>query len=255
MMDEKLARMVKDVVSECVFELQVKMTELVQDEIASLESRVNSLEGKLRSLEGAAATKEPTSEFQSRLASLETAAAATSKSLEELRASRAKAPAAGSQTPATCYDIRQLEEKISTLASEVALAKRAMNQERPGMLQKFGGVEAAQKALEAVQASLREQVGAMEEQVGAMGDRINHSRIASAAFALDSMSLKESDRKMCLGRLRCEEDRLNRGMLGTVPGGHTGPTGAITLSHGAVPAPSLKHENRFKLLWRRTPTV
>jgi hypothetical protein len=250
-MDEELVRTVRDVVSECIFEFQVKMTEL-QDRVAFLEDKLNSLEATAG---GAAATKEPTSEFQGRLASVEVSNAATSKGLEELRASRARAPAACSQTPATCYDVRQLEEKISTLASEVALAKRATDHEprSQAMLQKFGDVEAAQNALEAAQALLREQVDAMEDQIG-------NARIGSAVFALSAIGLKESDRKMCLERLKGEEERLKQRMIGTMPGGQTGPTGALTLSpcssgssgSSAMPAPSLKHENRFKLFWKRS---
>jgi len=107
---------------------------------------------------------------------------------------------------------------------------------------------------------LREQVGAMEEQIGAMGDQINYSRITSAVFALDAIGLKESDRRICLNRVKCEEDRLKQGMMDAMSGGRLGPIDSIIPSEsscgaGAVSAPSLKHENRFKLLWRRAPAV
>jgi uncharacterized coiled-coil protein SlyX len=255
-MDGEVVSMVKDIVSDCVFEFQLKMTELL-DKIASLERKLNSLEATAG---GAAATKEPASEFQGRLSSLEATTAATSKGLEELRASRAKAPTAGSQTPATCYDIRQLEVKIGALASEVALAKRATDHEPRGqaILQKFGDVEAAQNALEVAQAALREQVGTMEVQ-------LDHTRIGSAMFALNAIGLKESDRRVCLDRLKGEEERLKQGTTGpdatgpdapqaghdrTMAGGQTWPSTRSTRS--AVPLLSLKHENRFKLLWRRS---
>jgi hypothetical protein len=144
---------------------------------------------------------------------------------------------------------------MSTLASEVALAKRATDREprSQAILQKFGDVEVAQSALEAAQAALREQVAAMEDQIG-------HSRIGSAVFALNAIGLKEGDRKMCLDRLKAEEQRLNQGMIGTMTGGRTGPTVSITHSacsssgsgNRRVSAPSLKHESRFWSLWKRS---
>jgi uncharacterized coiled-coil protein SlyX len=253
-MDEELARMVKDMVSEFVFDLQFEMADL-RDQIAALEGKLHSPKATAG---GAAATMEPTYEIQGRLVSLEAAAAATSRGLEELQASLARAPVAGPQRAATCQDVRQLEQKMSTLASEVALAKRATDREprSQAILQKFGDVEVAQSALEAAQAALREQVAAMEDQIG-------HSRIGSAVFALNAIGLKEGDRKMCLDRLKGEEERLKQGLIGTMPGGQTGLIGAVTLSpcssgssissgSDAVPAPSSKHENRFKFLWKRS---
>jgi hypothetical protein len=124
----------------------------------------------------------------------------------------------------------------------VAFAKHA--------LQKFGDVEAAHNALKA----------ALREQVGAMQDQIDDSRIRSAVFALRAIGMGKGDRKMCLDRLKAEEQRLNQGMIGTMTGGRTGPTVSITHSacsssgsgNRRVSAPSLKHESRFWSLWKRS---
>jgi hypothetical protein len=203
-MDEELVRrMVVDMVSECFSDLDFKMI-FLQDKIASLEGKLSSLEATAG---GAAATKEPTSEFRGRMASLEVAAAASPEGLEELRAN---APAAGYQTPATCYDIRQLEEKMGALASEVGFARRE--------LQKFGDFEAAQKALEAAQTALKAEQKALHKEVGAMEDEIDHSRVRSAVFTLSAIGLKNGDRKMCMDRLKTEEERLRQGTIGATPG-------------------------------------
>jgi len=140
------------------------------------------------------ALQEQMTEFQGRLASLEATAAAATK---------------GTKQPVTYYDFRELEEKVRALASEVVPAKLAQNlPSAESLLKKFGDVEGEQT-------SLRESCDAALEQVSSLEEQIEHWRISWAIFALNALTLKESDRRDCLSRLKEEEERMRRVKFGT----------------------------------------
>jgi len=226
-MDPELIRIVSVVVAESMFE--------VQSSISALEEQMTDFQGRLASLEKR--TAEQT--LNSRLASLEAAAAATAKGLEELRVSpQGRAPAtAGPQQPVTYYDFRELEEKVRALASEVVPAKFAQSMpSAESLLKKFGDVDKEQT-------SLRECCDAVHEQVSSLEEQIEHWRISWAIFALSALNLKESDRRDCLSRLKDEEERMRRVKFGTTSSPEISPAssswGLPTIRSGVVAPPCL----------------
>mmetsp|Transcript_83425 Transcript_83425/g.226124 ORF Transcript_83425/g.226124 Transcript_83425/m.226124 type:complete len:273 (-) Transcript_83425:371-1189(-) len=225
--DPELVRLVSAVVAENLFEVNFNINAL-QEQLAEVQDRLASLDAAAAPAAGAGAGDEP---LRGRVASLERAAAAASRAVEELRASpqgEAKVTPVPQQ-PVTYYDFWELEEKVRALTSQVATAE--ISQSMPSaesLLKKFGDVEEEQ-------ASIRESCDAVQGQVETLEEQIEHWRIGWAIFALSALNLKESDRRDCLRRLKEEEERLRRAKLGLAPSPEASPGNISRASSWGLP--------------------
>lgn len=198
-------------VSESVFAFQLQF----DVQIGDVRRQVAELQGRLACLEtptAAPPTEDPAAELQGRLACLEAAATSTAKGIGELMVP--DGPRAGpgqtarAQQAVTYYDFRKLEDRVLALASEVTLlARGAEGRGMPSgeaIMKKFDEVEGEQT-------SLREAYGAVHKQVASLEEKGERERITWAVFALNAISMRESERNTCLRRLKDQEERLQQG--------------------------------------------
>jgi hypothetical protein len=202
---------VRAAVSESVFAFQLQF----DDQIEDVRRQVAELQGRLACLEAPTAappTEDSTAELKRRLACLEAAATNTAKGIGELMVSGSPRAGPGqavrAQQAVTYSNFRKLEDKVLALASEVTLlARGAEGRGMPSgeaIMKKFGDVEGERT-------SLREAYGAVHKQVVSLEEKREVDRITLAVFALNAISMRESERNICLRRLKDQEERLQQG--------------------------------------------